>query len=175
MISRLLSRKAALSGVVIAIIAAGATALPVTSAEAGWRGHGWHGGWHGGYYPRYGWYGHRGYDRGAAVAAGVAGLAAGAIIGSALSQPRYYYAPPPAYYAPPQTYYYAPPIMRGPEPNDPSLPAPSGTVYSSAGYPSAGLAPGSPDWNAYCASKYRSFDPASGTFLGYDGRRHYCR
>lgn len=32
-----------------------------------------------------------------------------------------------------------------------------------------------PDWIAWCARKYRSFDPASGTYLGYDGLRHYCR
>jgi hypothetical protein len=25
-----------------------------------------------------------------------------------------------------------------------------------------------------CAQRYRSFDPASGTFLGYGGRRHPC-
>jgi hypothetical protein len=31
------------------------------------------------------------------------------------------------------------------------------------------------DWYAYCASKYRSFDPASGTYLGYDGLRHPCQ
>lgn len=31
------------------------------------------------------------------------------------------------------------------------------------------------DWLAYCASKYRSFDPRSGTYLGYDGLRHPCR
>jgi hypothetical protein len=31
------------------------------------------------------------------------------------------------------------------------------------------------DWMAYCASKYRSFDPRSGTYLGYDGYRHPCR
>ena len=24
-----------------------------------------------------------------------------------------------------------------------------------------------------CARRYRSYDPASGTFLGYDGRRHF--
>jgi BA14K-like protein len=30
-----------------------------------------------------------------------------------------------------------------------------------------------PDEN-YCAQRYRSFDPASGTFMGYDGRRHPC-
>ncbi|WP_230531724.1 BA14K family protein [Microvirga roseola] len=28
--------------------------------------------------------------------------------------------------------------------------------------------------HAYCAQRYRSYDPASGTYLGYDGRRHPC-
>jgi hypothetical protein len=36
-------------------------------------------------------------------------------------------------------------------------------------------AQGQQDWIAYCSAKYRSFDPASGTYLGYDGERHYCR
>jgi len=27
---------------------------------------------------------------------------------------------------------------------------------------------------AYCASRYQSYDPASGTYLGYDGLRHPC-
>jgi hypothetical protein len=27
----------------------------------------------------------------------------------------------------------------------------------------------------YCAARYQSFDPASGTFLGEDGYRHCCR
>jgi hypothetical protein len=26
----------------------------------------------------------------------------------------------------------------------------------------------------YCMSRFRSYDPASGTYLGYDGRRHPC-
>jgi hypothetical protein len=26
-----------------------------------------------------------------------------------------------------------------------------------------------------CAQRYRSYDPGSGTFLGYDGHRHACR
>lgn len=50
---------------------------------------------------------------------------------------------------------YAPPVY---------APAP---VYS--------YRPGSSAWISYCSSKYRSFDPRSGTYLGYDGRRHYCR
>ena len=27
---------------------------------------------------------------------------------------------------------------------------------------------------SYCAQRYRSYDPASGTYLGYDGLRHPC-
>jgi hypothetical protein len=27
---------------------------------------------------------------------------------------------------------------------------------------------------AYCSQRYRSYDPASGTYLGYDGLRHPC-
>jgi hypothetical protein len=27
---------------------------------------------------------------------------------------------------------------------------------------------------SYCAQRYRSYDPASGTYLGYDGQRHPC-
>lgn len=29
-------------------------------------------------------------------------------------------------------------------------------------------------WLASCTKRYRSFDPISGTYLGYDRRRHYC-
>lgn len=34
---------------------------------------------------------------------------------------------------------------------------------------------GDPDWIHSCSRRYRSFDPKTGTYLGYDGRRHYCR
>ena len=27
---------------------------------------------------------------------------------------------------------------------------------------------------SYCAQRYRSYDPASGTYLGFDGLRHPC-
>lgn len=30
------------------------------------------------------------------------------------------------------------------------------------------------DWMDNCRRRYRSFDPYSGTYLGYDGLRHYC-
>lgn len=49
-----------------------------------------------------------------------------------------------------------------PPPPPPGYYAPA-PVYGSGG-----------DWLAYCSSKYRSFDPASGTYLGYDGYRHPC-
>jgi hypothetical protein len=35
--------------------------------------------------------------------------------------------------------------------------------------------PWSPGWYAYCTSKYRSFDPATGTFQPYHGPRQLCR
>jgi hypothetical protein len=58
---------------------------------------------------RYYDYGHRHHrGNGDALAAGVAGLAIGAIIGSAVSQPRGYYEPRRDYYAPPPRAYYEP-------------------------------------------------------------------
>jgi hypothetical protein len=35
--------------------------------------------------------------------------------------------------------------------------------------------PWTEDWYAYCSSRYRSFNPRSGTYLGYDGYEHFCR
>ncbi|GLH76604.1 hypothetical protein SSBR45G_15120 [Bradyrhizobium sp. SSBR45G] len=28
--------------------------------------------------------------------------------------------------------------------------------------------------NAYCSQRFKSYDPSSGTYLGYDGQRHPC-
>lgn len=100
-----------------AAVAVATMALAPAVAEA--RDH-HRGGYDRGYYGG----GGRGYDRGYrhgrhdddddALAAGVIGLALGAVIGSALSQPRreYYpprhYAPPPAYYPPPPPPAYYP-------------------------------------------------------------------
>jgi len=77
-----------------------------------------------------------------------AGFVAGAILGGALAAPYYgpYYGEP-VYVAPPPPVYYG------------------GPVY--------GAAPGG-DAVAYCMQRYRSYDPGSGTFLGYDGLRHPC-
>jgi hypothetical protein len=41
-------------------------------------------------------------------------------------------------------------------------------AYPGQAYPQDG------DAEAYCSQRYRSYDPASGTYLGYDGIRHPC-
>lgn len=37
------------------------------------------------------------------------------------------------------------------------------------------LEPWSKAWFSYCEHKYKSFDPESGTFTGYDGEKKFCR
>ena len=88
-----------------------------------------------------------------------AGLVAGAIIGGALASP-YYYGPGP-YYAAPGPYYYAPP-------------PPPPVYYGAPAAPAYGGAPVAGDAVAYCMQRFRSYDPRSGTYLGYDGLRHPC-
>lgn len=39
----------------------------------------------------------------------------------------------------------------------------------------AGAAAGGSSYDARCAAKYRSYDPRSNTYMGYDGVRHRCR
>jgi hypothetical protein len=98
-------------------------------------------------------------------ALGAAGLATGLIVGSAIaSQPRYV-EPGPVYvdpdYAPPPPRYY-----REPRPV---------YVQRDVGYDAPdGLRPWSSEWMRYCYDRYASFDGRSGTFLGYDGMRHFC-
>ncbi len=83
---------------------------------------------------------------GVAVGLGIAGaLIGGAIVGAA--QP-YGYGYAPGYYG------YAPGYY------GPAYVAPAPYV--------------SGDATAYCAQRFRSYDPYSGTYLGYDGFRHPC-
>jgi hypothetical protein len=69
----------------------------------------------------------------------------GAVIGGALAAPYYYGGPYP--------YYYGPPVVYEP------------------GYAAPGYAGGPA---ASCASRFKSYDPSTGTFLGHDGKRHPC-
>ena len=98
---------------------------------------------------------HRHHGNGAGIAAaGIFGLAAGALVGSALSQPRYYdyYEPAPVYVAPPP-----PPV-----------------VYQPAQAYYEHPAPWTPAWYQYCSERFGSFNPQTGYFLGYDGDYHFC-
>lgn len=38
-----------------------------------------------------------------------------------------------------------------------------------------GLAPFTPQWTAYCARKFKSFNPHTGTYLAYSGKYRFCR
>lgn len=140
-----------------AIAAIGLVAVSLAPAEAGGRHHGHY--YRGGNY----W--------GGAAAAGVIGLATGAIIGSALSGPGYYAGPSyydgPIYYDPPPYRYLPPPY-----------PYRSGAYVGPPRYyqpPAYRPVQWSPEWIAYCARKYRSFDPRTGTYRTYSGRVRMCR
>jgi BA14K-like protein len=107
-----------------------------------------------------------------------AGIVGGAIIGGALAAP-YYYGYGPYYRAP---YYYgpgpypAPAPAYGPPPGygpgyAPAPPPGYGPGYAPAPPPGPGGGDGAA---AYCSQKYRTYDPATGTFMGNDGARHPC-
>lgn len=56
-----------------------------------------------------------------------------------------------------------------------ALSQPQAPAYAPAPVYAAPPPPAYPDRHAYCASKYRSYDRATGTYMGYDGIRHYCQ
>jgi hypothetical protein len=98
----------------------------------------------GGY--RGGWGGYRHHHRGGGF---IPGAVAGAVVGGALASSYGYYGYGDPYYA--QGYY-------------------------DDGYVDDGVVavePGVGD-DTYCRQRYRSYDPASGTYLGNDGLRHPC-
>jgi hypothetical protein len=85
----------------------------------------------------------------------IPGAVAGAVIGGALATGAYgYYGGGPGYYGP--GYY------------DDQYYDDGGTVAVAPA-----PAPGG-DAVAYCMQTYRSYDPQSGTYLGFDGYRHPC-
>jgi hypothetical protein len=106
----------------------------------------WRRGWGGG-----GW----GYRRGWGWGGVGAGFVAGAVIGSALASPYYGYDP----------YYYPGPYVAPPGPVVYGAPGPAYAVP---------VAPVAEDAVAYCMQRFKSYDPRSGTYLGYDGARHPC-
>ncbi|WP_353644957.1 BA14K family protein [Mesorhizobium sp. WSM2239] len=131
-----------------AVAATTFAAMPAANAGDNWRRH------------------HRDHSSdGDLVAAGILGLAVGALaVGAAnASRPEYrvyddYDYPRDRRYYPRDRRYY--PVRRE-------------RVYVDEGYAGA-LEPWTPEWYRYCEDRYRSFNARTGTFTGYDGRRHFC-
>jgi hypothetical protein len=127
------------------VAALGLTASVVLATAAPASAAPW--GWHGG-----GWH-HGGFGWPAAVAAGVVGGAVAAAT-SPLWAPGYYDYAPGYAYGPNYSY---------------------DTEYAPAPYIASGPAVVAQNSDAsYCAARFRSYDPASGTYLGFDGMRHPC-
>jgi hypothetical protein len=53
--------------------------------------------------------------------------------------------------------------------------APAPGYYGGPGQPVGNVYGADPNWVNYCASKYRSFDPRTGTYLANDGYRYPCQ
>lgn len=117
---------------------------PRAAAATGSRAGAWNGG-------RTAWNGRGGHWRDGRwwPGAAAAGFAAGAALGSYA-----YYGGGPYYYG--DDYYDG---DYGPDYYETGV---------EVGVPAGG------DAVAYCESRFRSYDPASGTYLGYDGLRHPC-
>ncbi len=150
-------------------------------------------------YRKYKWkrnYRHNYYSNGGDIfAAGIIGLAIGAIISdsSRIRRQRvdslYYQLPT---YAPPRavnTYenpyytnyngrpYYGTEYENPPAPlplQNPAQDGPKVITYDEAMADTALAEPWSPQWYSYCRAKFGSFNETSGTYLGYDGKRHFC-
>ena len=48
------------------------------------------------------------------------------------------------------------------------------TVVAAVVKPKQALEPGSEAWNEYCAAKYKSFNPDTGTYNSYNGKERRC-
>lgn len=113
------------------------------------------------------------------VGAGI-GLAAGAIIGGAIlsaTQPRGYYGHDNGYGYGPGPYGYqqgygAYGYQQGYEPTYEQGYVEVPSYGPGPGYRQSYVSGGSDP--AYCQQRYRSYDSASGTYLGFDGLRHPC-
>ena len=117
----------------------------------------------------WGWHG-RGFGWGAgAIAAGVVGGAVAAAT-SPLWAPGYYDYAPGYAYAPDYSYGYGPnydAYQAYSYETEPAVTVAPGPVVAQ-GYGGGG------DGAAYCEQRFRSYDRASGTYLGYDELRHPC-
>ncbi len=97
------------------------------------------------------------------IAAGIIGLAVGALIVGAASQPKHRRHRAYRHDRPRRDRDYFPqrPGVVYDEPR---------VIYDRH----ASAEPWSPAWYNYCENRFRSFDARTGTYLGYDGKRHFC-
>ncbi|WP_367718433.1 BA14K family protein [Nitratireductor sp. GISD-1A_MAKvit] len=114
---------------------------------------------------------HRRVDNSDMIAAGVLGLAAGAIVGGLLSESQR--GDERVYIDPPYPRHYRPEYPTRPVYHD-RYPARPAYREQPVRY-RATMEPWSREWFRYCANRYRSFDGRTGTFMGYDGQRHFCQ
>ena len=143
----------------LALATAATVTAPITQASADHRRH------------------HRVNRNADALVAGAIGLAAGAIIIGALTdqnrarviyRQRVYDAPiydEPVYLDPDEDYYPPQPqprVIRRPQ-----------VIY--ADNYTGNFEPWSRDWFRYCSNRYRSFNPDTGTYRGFDGLNHFCK
>ena len=112
----------------------------------------------------------------AAIAAGIAGLATGVIIAGALSQRNRYYGPGYSgyYYYPaePEVRYYR--VRRAAPPAVVYYEEPRRVYRVERRVVRGGYEPWTDAWYDYCEARYRSFNPRTGTYRGYDGKNHFC-
>ncbi|MET3589822.1 hypothetical protein ABID23_000909 [Bartonella silvatica] len=109
------------------------------------------------------------HNSGDALAAGILGLAAGAVLGNVLKKPEQ---PQIIYQAVPQqrvVYQEVPQVVYQQIPQNQVI----YEVNSTATYQQL-HEPWTRGWLQYCKKKYRSFNPKTGTFRGYDGLDHLC-
>jgi hypothetical protein len=101
------------------------------------------------------------------------GLATGAIVGGAIAASR------PWYGNGGYSYDYSPSYYES-NPGYSTSNYTSGTDYGpgyygyNPGYSTSNSSASGGQDAAYCAQRFRSYDPGSGTYLGYDGQRHSC-
>ena len=107
---------------------------------------------------------HRSASNSDLLVAGILGLAAGAVAAGIVAQSSRSDSPEPVYRNPPH--------FPRPSPDRDFMVTP---VYK-APHPAVprSYEPWSNEWYRYCAGRYRSFDPDSGTFVGRDGVRRFC-
>jgi BA14K-like protein len=111
-----------------------------------------------------------GGGRGAAIGAIIGGTTGAVIAAEGQRRGAYYYWRNGCYVQRPDGAYVAvAPGYCGPAAYYPPPPPPPAAYYPPPPPPPAQV--GAVD---YCAQRYRSYDPASGTYLGFDGVRHPC-